>query len=571
MKNATLNFPFTAVAGHLSFKLALILSAVNPAIGGVLVSGPRGLAKSTLARGLADILPAASNISTNPPPFITLPLGASEEMLIGTLNLQHVLDKQKVTFQPGLLAKADQGILYVDEVNLLADNLVDQLLDVSASGTNIVERDGISHAHPTRFILLGTMNPDEGELRPQLMDRFGLFVTLKNDFSIAERVDIVKQREAFDQDPKAFYAHYTKDQENLTQNISQARQQLPHIQCPDNLRILIAERCHEAGVDGLRADIVWYRAAAAHCALAGRQEIDEQDIFAVEELVLGHRRNINEPPSPPKPPSSPYSRPDLNTNKSDSDSTSGDWGSMDPVQQSVDDASQLTLPQTRTSAPVQHIPQTRQQFFGLSKGSGSRGTQRATTKSTRIDWFNTFASHMGRWPLKHLRYKPSHTGQAVLNLILLDTSASVLRNQLFSKAKGVVLRIAEQAYLEREQFAMMGFGNQTVTTLLPQRRAPKALKQLLNTIPASGGTPLREMLQYALAYQEQQVLRSPGLKLRTYLISDGRTTQTFQDLNLLGDVSVIDMEDSLIKRGKAKHIAETLCAHYFSFPQLHSA
>lgn len=171
------NYPFCAVAGQHEFKLALILNAINPAIGGVLVSGPRGCAKSTLARGITDILPDAHDL-------VTLPLGASEEMLVGTLDLQQVLAEQKVTFNPGILAKADNGVLYVDEVNLLADSLVDLLLDVSASGINYVERDGISHQHLSRFILLGTMNPDEGELRAQLLDRFGLSVELSGQNSI---------------------------------------------------------------------------------------------------------------------------------------------------------------------------------------------------------------------------------------------------------------------------------------------------------------------------------------------------------------------------------------------------
>lgn len=189
-------FPFSAVTGQAQYKLALILVAINPTIGGVLVSGPRGCAKSTLARGFADLRSANH-------PFVTLPLGASEEMLIGTLDLQQVLDSKNVAFNPGLLAKADGGTLYVDEVNLLPDSLVDLLLDVAASGVNCVERDGISHEHAAKFTLLGTMNPDEGELRPQLLDRFGLSVQLDNDYSIDERMAIVQSREAFDRDAES--------------------------------------------------------------------------------------------------------------------------------------------------------------------------------------------------------------------------------------------------------------------------------------------------------------------------------------------------------------------------------
>ena len=199
------NFPFTAVTGQTTFKLALTLLAINPAIGGVLVSGPRGSAKSTLAKGLADVMPSASSNNSDQaaPAFITLPLSVTEEMVVGTLDLQQVLNEKQVEFKQGLLAKADQGVLYVDEVNLLQDHIVDLLLDVAASGTNVVERDGISHQHDARFVLLGTMNPDEGELRPQLQDRFGLSVVLGNDYAIDERVEIVQRREAFDVNSEA--------------------------------------------------------------------------------------------------------------------------------------------------------------------------------------------------------------------------------------------------------------------------------------------------------------------------------------------------------------------------------
>lgn len=254
-------FPLAAVVGADDLKLALCLTAIDPKIGGVLIEGPRGMAKSTLARGLADLLGEG--------PFVTLPLGASEERLVGTLDLGAALGQGKAQFSPGVLAQADGGVLYVDEVNLLPDTLVDLLLDVAASGTNRIERDGISHRHSARFVLIGTMNPEEGELRPQLLDRFGLNVALEGSPEPEARQQIIRRRLAFDSDPHAFCAHWDAAQAQLRERCQAARRALTSIALDDQALSWITERCYAAGVDGLRADLVWLRAARAHCAWRG--------------------------------------------------------------------------------------------------------------------------------------------------------------------------------------------------------------------------------------------------------------------------------------------------------------
>ena len=296
----TPHFPLAAVVGADELKLALCLTAIDPKIGGVLIEGPRGMAKSTLARGLADLIEGAA--------FVTLPLGASEERLVGTLDLEAALGEGRVRFSPGVLAKADGGVLYVDEVNLLADHLVDLLLDVAASGTNLVERDGISQRHAARFILIGTMNPEEGELRPQLLDRFGLNVALDGQIPPAERGQIIRRRLAFDSDPQAFIEQWQPAQQALQQRCAQARQRLAGIALDEASLTLINERCFAAGVDGLRADLVWLRAARAHAAWRGSDAITPEDIDAVAEFALRHRRsnttpkiNTSEPSVPPAP------------------------------------------------------------------------------------------------------------------------------------------------------------------------------------------------------------------------------------------------------------------------------
>ncbi len=564
MQLQTPNFPFTAVTGQSLFKLALTLAVINPAIGGVLISGPRGAAKSTLAKGLADVMPEANGKT---PPFVTLPLGVTEEMVIGTLNLQQVLDQKQVEFQPGLLAKADEGVLYVDEVNLLQDNIVDLLLDVAASGVNQVERDGISHNHKAEFILLGTMNPDEGELRPQLQDRFGLSVELNNEYSIAERMEIVQRQEWFDEDKESFAKEYSGQQAQLKHDILETRALLPEIQFDDELRELVAHKCHDAGVEGLRADIVWYRSAVAHAALHKRLSVTGEDILAVEELVLNHRRkHQSTPPEPPqKPPEKPFSRPSPKTNGNPQ--TDGDWGVMEPQQHKTADSIDFEMP-TRSfnrqtpSQKEQVSAVTASKKSGKFQGLNNKNRHSSGHVSRKVNWLSSLLTNAGQWPLRQLRFCRPTTSQPVLHLVLLDTSASTLKNHLFAEAKAVILTIAKQAYLAREQLSIVGFGNQCVETLLSKQRTPKVLRAFLDDIPAAGGTPFREALEHAVQFQQQQLRRAPGLLINTYIITDGKTRQSFAHVDLIGDVTLIDVEKSLVKRGKGKRIADDLNAAY---------
>ena len=588
------NFPFTAVSGQSLFKTALILAAINPGIGGVLVNGPRGTAKSTLARGFADILP---NELQN---FVTLPLSATEEMLVGTLDLQLVLSEQKVNFKPGILAKAHQGIVYVDEVNLLADSLVDLLLDVSASGINYIERDGISHQHESRFILLGTMNPEEGELRAQLLDRFGLSVELSAQYSINERVEIVCLREAFDQDPNAFIAKYADQQQQLQQDITNAQALLGQVSCPLALRQFIAQRCHDANVDGLRADIVWFKTALAHAAWQGHAEVTKVDILAVEELVLNHRRNAGQSPSqfpqspPPaennqqQPPSTPppfsrpestnpqtsqFSPPSASAEPSSSEqagsnmqqSDSSEWGSMPAISQPMTNILAVELPIKQQDAKKKLTDKLA--LASKNNNGAVLGGQKASQNTTASpDWFATLVASLGRWPPAGLRFKKAKTGQPILHVILLDTSGSTLKKRQLSRAKAAIMHIAEQAYKQRELLCIFGFGNDAIEAVMPKQKAPKYIQHLLDSITAGGGTPIREMLTQVRAYQANSQKQQGGLAFRNYLLTDGRISQDVDDLKLTGHTVLIDTEDSAIKRGRGAEIAQQLDCEYLVLP-----
>ncbi|TBR38307.1 VWA domain-containing protein [Marinomonas agarivorans] len=599
-------YPFSAVAGQENLKLALTLAAINPRLGGVLISGPRGSAKSTLARGLASILP------DNTSAFVTLPLGASEEALLGSIDLDKALNDKAIRFHPGLLSKAHGGILYVDEVNLLADNLVDQLLDVAASGMNRVERDGISHEHEAKFILVGTMNPEEGELRSQLQDRFGLMVTLANDYSLAERVEIVKRRELFDIDPEAFCQQYQSQQEELKQQILQAQVQLPKVRCDDEMRVLIARRCQDAQVDGMRADIVWLGAALAAAAWRGSDMVELDDVNRVEDLVLAHRRQASQTPSnsatppntgssdegnsysnkttddnlshsePKRRPAASYKTPVPSTSKSEPDVNSPtnsstqnsqprdadvDWGGMPAQQQSIQFLTGAPFFEPQQKARLQKA--TPFLNVGKRKGKQVHGYHRQVRqKSRQTDWYATFveAGLKQQWPPQKRHYKGAKTGQSMLHLIVLDSSASTLGNAVFAKAKGLIVDIARQAYLKREQIAVFTFGNGKIAQAVSTMRSPKDIAYLLSTITAGGGTPMREALLHIQSWLQQLQKKAPALLHHTYIVTDGRTRANVDDINLSGTVSLIDTESQRIKRGKGPALARALGADYISLP-----
>ena len=307
-------FPFTAIVGQEEMKLALQLNVIDPKIGGVMIMGDRGTGKSTTIRAIADLLPEIEVIQDDPfnlhpsdadlvttsssedlqsafikIPMVDLPLGATEDRVCGTIDIEKALTEGVKAFEPGLLAKANRGILYVDEVNLLDDHLVDILLDSAASGWNTVEREGISIRHPARFVLVGSGNPEEGELRPQLLDRFGMHAEIRTVRDPNLRVRIVEERTLFDSDPDSWVEKYKEQQDSLKEKIVNAQKLLPEVEIGYDLRVNISKVCSELNVDGLRGDIVTNRAAKAYAAFDGRKEVTVDDISKIITLCLRHR------------------------------------------------------------------------------------------------------------------------------------------------------------------------------------------------------------------------------------------------------------------------------------------
>jgi magnesium chelatase subunit I len=319
-KTRRIVFPFTAIVGQEEMKLALLLNVIDPKIGGVMIMGDRGTGKSTTIRALADLLPEIDVVSgdafnSHPEdpdlmsdevrqkieaqhpltvtkkkvPMVDLPLGATEDRVCGTIDIEKALSEGIKAFEPGLLAKANRGILYVDEVNLLDDHLVDVLLDSAASGWNTVEREGISIRHPARFVLVGSGNPEEGELRPQLLDRFGMHAEIHTVKEPNLRVKIVEQRAEFDRNPQLFLTQYEPEQIALREKLVKAQNILSEVNIDYDLRVKVSEVCSELDVDGLRGDIVTNRAAKALAAYEGRKEVTVDDIRRVMPLCLRHR------------------------------------------------------------------------------------------------------------------------------------------------------------------------------------------------------------------------------------------------------------------------------------------
>lgn len=538
------DYPISAIVGHGEVCQALMLAAIDPKIGGILIQGPKGTAKTTMARGIAQLLPQGN--------FINLPLSASEDRITGSIDLEQVLENGQVSFSPGLLHQAHEGVLYIDEVNLLADHLIDVLLDVAASGKNYVERDGVSHQHDARIILIGTMNPDEGELRSQILDRFGFCIQLHDQFEQQQRIEIVSRRLQFEEDPDEFHLQYEAAQDALIDQCRLAKKNLPKVKFDQQHLQYIAQICQQAQVEGLRADLIILRGARARAALLNKNQVDKSDIDFVAQFALLHRRKeANLPP----PPSGETKPPNPSSNQIDHQQNEGqkDWGEM--PRQSMETAAMGKL--------HWHAEQKALATMGKGRVSGTQtgqAKQAYHTDSLLIDWVNSLR-HAKKtaqgFRLQGLRYRQSVSKARNLFVILLDASGSTLKHRVLAKAKGLIAGITKECYQLRQDLALFSFNGKQHQRHFGPARAPKDSSIILSSINAGGGTALRLAMEKTL-----QFLRKQNQTHKLMVITDGRCRDSLAELNLPCPTLFVDLEDHRLPLGRCQQYANQLGADY---------
>jgi magnesium chelatase subunit D len=566
----TQQFPWSAVLGQERLKLALLLCAIDPAIGGVLVRGPRGVAKTTLARAFAELLPGQ---------FVELPLGATEERVSGTLDLGKVLQHGQVEFSPGLLARAHQGVLYVDEVNLLPDPLVDLLLDAAATGTNVVERDGVSHAHPARFVLVGTMNPEEGELRAQFVDRFGLSVAADAELSPPERAQIVLRRLEFESAPERFLARFEAEQQALRERCAQARRRAAGLGFAGPGLERVAEICHAAGVEGVRADLAMLRAARAHAVWHERETIENEDVEAVAELALAHRRRDRSSPPANAPPRAGAGGAGAGNPAGGSgvgrsgalSATQGGSGGDRPGASDGGTAGALPPVPVRGLAVALPLDWARRCGYEEVPGApvpgrrprlGPRRARRRRTVPGAIDWFGTLAHCPRPRPSdvrRRLRVKPAER----LWILALDCSSSMLQSGALAIAKGVAAALAATAARGGCHVALVSFRAGAAHARFGA--SCQALQAAIAELGGGGGTPLRRALLEAIALGARRDYRDDDVEKRLLLLTDGRTREVVTDLRARCrslEPCVVDCERGALRLGRARALATALAAGY---------
>ncbi|MDU7717321.1 MAG: magnesium chelatase subunit D family protein [Cutibacterium avidum] len=569
-----MTYPFTAIVRQDETKLALLLCAVNPRIGGVVLSGEKGTAKSTVGRGLAELLPSQV--------MRTLALGATEDRLVGGLDLEATLTSGRPVLQPGLLSEVDGGVLYVDEVNLLDDHLVDLVIDACA-GTFRVEREGLTATLASRFVLVGTMNPEEGALRPQLLDRFGLCVEVHGESDPDTRAEIIRRRLDHDADPSGFARRWQDDQERQAAAIGRAQRIVDQIALNRTVTELIGSLCRHNHVAGHRADIVMAEATRAHAALAGRGIATEDDVLAVSEMVLRHRRRDETPSAPTRPPEPQQQEQseDQQPNQPDHQSDQPDRDPNDDVENRFQNEDAAPPPGSQDDQqrddhadPDDQTDQTNQQpnpgeqvaavgdpfaIRPLEPGQ-DRLARRASGRRLRTRSKDRRGRYISARPTtvpddlaldatlraaavhqRSRRADPSRPAMAVhvepgdwrakvrtgrsasCVILVVDASGSMGSRGRMTASKGAILSLLLDAYVKRDRVCLIGFRRDRAEVLVPVTSSVEVAQRGLAELPVGGRTPLAAGLVTACEVVRPLLLKDPGLRPLLVLVTDGRS------------------------------------------------
>ncbi|MBN2489060.1 MAG: putative cobaltochelatase [Methanosarcinaceae archaeon] len=657
MKDHTINaYPFTAIVGQEKMKKALILNAINPKIGGVLIRGEKGTAKSTAVRALANLLPEIEVVEgcifgCNPGNtnemcsacleklkqgelkserrkmrVVDLPVSATEDRVVGTLDIEHAIKKGEKQFEPGVMAAAHRGILYVDEINLLDDHIVDVLLDSAAMGVNTVEREGVSFSHPASFILVGTMNPEEGELRPQLLDRFGLCVDIEGIHDAPARVDVIKRRLAYENDHEGFAAEWKESEMEMCKSIIAAKDLLPDVRITDDILELIAQICIDMQVDGHRADITMMKTSCTIASFNGRTEVTEEDVKEAAELVLSHR--MRRKPFEEQSGNQEKLDETINKHKEKQQEKQQQEREMeqpeqkqhmeqpqDPEQnndtshhsQDVPDEVDVT---TFETGETYHVKQLSAKQIPMSRnGSGRRSKTRTDSKSGRYvksaiphertndvafdATFRAAAPHQIRREKngKAIAIEQSDIRKKVREkkigntvLFVVDASGSMGARQRMTAAKGAVLSLLIDAYQKRDRVGLIAFRGEEAELLLPPTSSVELAKKYLDIMPTGGKTPLPHGLTKGYEVIQSELRREPDACPFLILISDGKANVSMQGKSAMDETisiasqfrmdgipsTVIDTEVGAIRFGFARQISEALGARHLKLEELRS-
>lgn len=592
-------YPFSALVGHDRLRLALILCAVRPEIGGVLIRGEKGTAKSTAVRALASVLAEVDADSR----LVELPIGATEDRVVGSLDLQKVLTEGEHAFSPGLLARAHGGVLYVDEVNLLHDHLVDIMLDAAAMGRVHIERDGISHSHEARFVLVGTMNPEEGELRPQLLDRFGLTVDVMASRDVGVRTEVIRQRLAYEADPAGFAAKHRAADSQLAGQIAAARLRARAVVLPDSELHRIASVCAAFDVDGMRADLVVARTAIAHTAWRGADIVSEEDVRIAAELALPHRRRRD-----------PFDDPALDPQQLDQAlATAGDQPEPDPdfdppgggesgdgPPESSPKKQGTSSSSPRPSPPPGAVFRTRALTVpGVGEGNPGRRSRARNRAGAVISGgsdpdvghgLHLFATVLAaaehvtepgslRPGIGDMRRAIRVGRESNLVIFVVDASGSMAARDRMAAVTGAALSLLRDAYQRRDKVAVITFRQDSARVVLPPTTSAYIASKRLTGFDTGGTTPLAAGLLTARDLVARERVRDRSRRSLVVVLTDGRATggpdplgrsrSAARQLVAEGAAAVVvDCESGYVRLGLAADLAKNLEAPMLQLEQL---